>query len=370
MKITSLQMQPLSIPFRETFRHAGAVRAGTESIIVRAHNGQMEGIGEGCPRSYVTGESIGTAMAFFAEHQQSISQLSSLEDIRAFGWQNAKTIDSNPAAWCAIELALLDLLGKEQHQSIEDMLGLPQSTQPHRYSAILSAGHADSFARQLAQYQAHGFTQFKIKLSGDLALDTAYVDQLRIAGILPLQVRADANRSWENADAAIFHLTALDYPFHALEDPIRDFDVPALLRIADNCRCRIILDEYFLRTGQLRSLPESGPWIINLRISKMGGLLRSLDVIQHARRVRIPLIVGAQVGETSILTRAGICAASAGSDILIAQEGAFGNLLLANDPCTPTLMFGHGGAMPPTSALHAYGLGLTFNPDGSNILPA
>lgn len=366
MKISSLHMHPLHIPFRETFRHAGAERARTETIIVRAHNGQMEGIGEGCPRSYVTGESPDTATAFFTQYKHAIMQLSSLDDIRAFRHQETKAIDSNPAAWCAVELALLDLLGKEEHRPLEAILDVSPIERPHHYSAILSAGSAEGFARQLAQYQAQGFTQFKIKLSGDIARDTAYVDCLRIAGIAPAHVRADANRLWVDAEAALHHLTILDYPFHAIEDPLHTFDVPGLLHIAKHSHSRIILDEYFLRADQFRLLPESGPWIVNLRVSKMGGLLRSLDVIQHARHARTPLIVGAQVGETSILTRAGLCAASACHDLLLAQEGAFGNLLLMNDPCTPTLTFGYGGRLPYISAFHTYGLGLVFSEGNDN----
>lgn len=353
-----LTMAPLHIPFRAAFRHAGAERAETETVIVTARRGGLEGVGEGCPRSYVTGESIESTKAFFEQHRTAISQLSALDDIHAFTQQIEQEIDTNPAAWCAVELALLDLLGKEQQLPLEALLSLPPITQPCHYSAVLSAGSAGGFAKQLAQYQALGFTQYKIKLSGDAALDDAYVAHLRAANIPPSQVRADANRLWPNAASAIAHLAALNYTFWAIEDPLHAMDTDALTAIANACKCRIILDEYFLRLRQFLTLPQNGPWIINLRISKMGGLLRSIAIIQHAANAGIPLIIGAQVGETSILTRAAICAANLTGTWLLAQEGAFGNLLLANDPYEPSLMFSYGGLLAPSHIFDLPGMGL------------
>ena len=77
----------------------------------------------------------------------------------------------------------------------------------------------------------------------------------------------------------------------------------------------------------------------------MGGLLRSLQVVEAARAAGVGLVVGAQVGETSLLTRAALTVAHAGRDVLVAQEGAFGTFLLTEDICDPPLMFSAGGAL-------------------------
>ena len=61
----------------------------------------------------------------------------------------------------------------------------------------------------------------------------------------------------------------------------------------------------------------------------------------------IGVIVGAQVGETSILTRAGLTIATAAGSNLIASEGAFGTHLLQQDLTAPCLMFGAGGELDP-----------------------
>jgi hypothetical protein len=59
------------------------------------------------------------------------------------------------------------------------------------------------------------------------------------------------------------------------------------------------------------------------------------------------VIVGAHVGETSVLSRAALVLASAAGDAKIAMEGAFGTHLLERDVCDPALMFGEGGKLYP-----------------------
>jgi L-Ala-D/L-Glu epimerase / N-acetyl-D-glutamate racemase len=82
-----------------------------------------------------------------------------------------------------------------------------------------------------------------------------------------------------------------------------------------------------------------------VRVSKMGGINRALEVVEAARARGIGVIVGAQVGETSLLTRAGLTVARAAGESLVAQEGAFGTFLLERDVCDPPLMFGTGGVL-------------------------
>jgi L-alanine-DL-glutamate epimerase-like enolase superfamily enzyme len=100
--------------------------------------------------------------------------------------------------------------------------------------------------------------------------------------------------------------------------------------------------------------------MINVRVSKMGGLLRSLRVVDAGRRSTFGVIVGAQVGETSLLTRAALTVARAAGDALVAHEGAFGTRLLAHDVCDPPLMFGQGGVLDTAAfpALRRTGFGI------------
>ena len=74
-------------------------------------------------------------------------------------------------------------------------------------------------------------------------------------------------------------------------------------------------------------------------------------------------MVGAQVGETSILARAGLALAAAAGGRLVGYEGAYGTRLLTQDAAAPSIGFGRGGVVDPTRlALGREGLGLRPSP--------
>lgn len=362
-RLRRLGLKPLRIPFTVAFRHASAERSETSTLWAEAEldNG-ITGAGESCPREYVTGESLATAQAFFARHEPTLRErVVDLSSLRAWMASNAHDIDANPAAWCAIELALLDAFAKNAKETVERLLGLPDIEGTFRYTAVVGDASPKAFAAAVDQYSKFGFTDFKVKLAGDLDRDRAKIDTLRAIDAPAIRVRVDANNMWNDAEHAVQFLRSLDYRFYAIEEPIEANRYDSLARISDALGCPIILDESLVRVEQLGSLPAPATrWLINIRVSKMGGLLRSLRIVEAARRSAIGIIVGAQVGETSLLTRAALTVACAAGESLRAQEGAFGTRLLARDVCHPPLMFGHGGVLDAAGfpALRRSGFGI------------
>jgi L-Ala-D/L-Glu epimerase len=348
VKLASIAAAPLAIPFNVAFRHASAERSAMQSLWIeaRAQDGAI-GYGEGCPREYVTSESLATAQAFVSAHAGDwTASISDIATLASWVQEHRTLIDANPAAWTAIELALLDLIGKCGNKSVEALLGLPAISGRYRYTAVLGDAAPGVFAAQLAHYRKAGFSDFKIKLSGDKERDREKVTALAEAGIPSERVRADANNLWRTAEGALVALQALHFPFFALEEPLPAGDYAGMSRLAAALGTRIILDESLLRPDQLDRLP--GPaerWIANLRISKMGGMLRSLELIRALRARGLKLVIGAHVGESSVLTRAALTVAQSARDLLIAQEGAFGTHLLSYDVADPPLMFGAGGVL-------------------------
>lgn len=130
-------------------------------------------------------------------------------------------------------------------------------------------------------------------------------------------------------------------------------ELPALAQALD---VAIILDESLCRIEELADFAPGTLWIPNLRVSKLGGLLRTLVLVDAAKARGLPLIIGAQVGETSLLTRVALTIANAAGEALLAQEGAFGTLLLESDVCTPSLMFGQDGTLGYKSAGTGWGV--------------
>lgn len=338
-------MSWLEIPFKTPFKHASAERAKTASFLIKATSTSgITGYGEGCPRAYVTGEDFNSARTFFNKNsnnlQEEVRDLSSLKNWMS---EHAEEIDQHPAAWCAIELALLDLLGRELQASQEALLGISELEGEFRYSAVLGDSPMPAFEKQVSQYIQFGFDDFKLKLSGNIDQDLKKIEYLKT---WPIRIRADANNFWGNADAAHSYLRELDMPFWAIEEPITAKDFQGLATLASRTSTRIILDESFTHKRDLSTLTSNPDiWLLNFRVSKLGGLIRSLELLEKARSHRLKVIIGAHVGETSLLTRAGLTLAMAAAESRIAMEGAFGTYLLAKDICEPSLIFESQGIL-------------------------
>jgi L-alanine-DL-glutamate epimerase-like enolase superfamily enzyme len=366
MRFVAIDVQVLAIPFKASFRHAAAERDRTQSIWVttRAGDGTV-GHGEGCPREYVTGESLHSAQRFIAAHANEwLQSITDAASVLAWVRDHREAIDANPAAWTAVELAILDALGKAEGKPLEAVLGLPPLAGKFRYTAVVGDAPAPHFDAQILRYQQAGFRDFKVKLSGERPKDVAKARSLDARGVAPASTRADANNFWSEARAATEDLQALGFPFRAVEEPLSAEDYVGMRQIARALHCPIILDESLARKEQLNNLvAEPELWLINVRISKMGGLLRTLDVLREARGMRLGIVIGAHVGETSVLTRAALTAARAAGEALVAQEGAFGTHLLQHDVVDAPLMFGAGGILDVdgTGLAERPGLGLEIS---------
>ncbi len=184
----------------------------------------------------------------------------------------------------------------------------------------------------VARYRQMGFDDFKLKLSGNLARDREKIKTLQaLPDHASLRVRVDANNLWDDPETAAVHLANLGVPFVGIEDPLPANALDGMRVVSERTNSPIILDESLRRADQLALVADDPErWVVNVRVSKMGGLLRSLNVAEAARRRGIPIVVGAQVGETSVLTRAALVVARSAGDRLLAQEGAFGTYLLEN----------------------------------------
>jgi len=344
--ISSIKFYELNIPFKQIFKHSSATRSETETawIEVRSECGAL-GYGEGCPRSYVTGENMCSASEFFSSHKEKIKQcIHGLSDLKKWVETHQEDIDQNPAAWCALELAILDTLAKSENRSIENLLDLPELDGKFQYTAIMGDSSPESFQHLLTQYYSQGFRDFKVKLSGELSHDQKKLKHIVELNDEKIIIRVDANNLWSGAKEAINYIQALPCNIWAIEEPLINKSYREMALISQSLNCFIILDESFLRYIHFDELNNSpSQWIINLRISKMGGLLRSLNITSQAAKWNIPIITGAQVGETSLLTRAALTITAKFNRCIIAREGGFGTLLLQNDICNPSLMINNTG---------------------------
>ena len=264
------------------------------------------------------------------------------------------------------ELSLLDAISKDLGQSIETTVGSPPLAGNFQYTAVLGDNSPSAFGQLVAQYVGLGFGDFKIKITGEVQNDNEKLS-LVLDAVPDARIRLDANNIWGTVEEVSTYLHSLSVAPFALEEPLQPRAFDELNRLLRTTSVPIILDESFLNIGHFDLIDTSQHnVIVNIRISKMGGLMRARSIARLLSDVGVPLIVGAQVGETSLLTRAGLCLANEFKECVIAEEGAFGTLLLETDVTNESLMFGSKGRLACPGAgqdVAAHGFEIRYKSD-------
>lgn len=352
--------------FRFQFSHASASRASTSNIIVNVQDKDgASGFGEGCPRSYVTGETEETAAAFVSNYGPSfVDTCVDLPAIRDWIHDHEMKISQNPAAFAAIETALLDMLARREGLSIEKYLGYPPLDAPIGYSAVLGDSSPGKTGIAALVYSVVGLSDFKIKLSPKVDRD-----RLKLARLPKrAKIRVDANNLWQEAEPCIGHIRGIGRNIWAIEEPLAAGDVSGMQMVSRELNAAIILDESLINLSQLSQYSERpGNWVANIRVSKCGGLLRSIELANAAQSQGMDVILGAHVGETSLLTRAAMTVGQALSNAPLAREGAFGKLLLRQDISESSLTFGKSGILNPDRYLLSRNPGFGLNVAGDRV---
>ena len=366
--VQRINVYRLSIPLRRAVSHATSNRRMSEPIVValKLTDGTI-GYGETLPRRYVTGEDVNSVMEairdVLAPKLKEIRFESfpvALEAIEALPWRAAGGRPI-PAARAAVELALLDAVlrscGCGMNEVVQWMglsgFGSPGSMEHIRFSGVLAAGNIEKTMRQLRLMYWGGLRAFKLKVgfSGDLdrlAKVATYLQKPLAKGRATLRV--DANGAWSLDEAKEWLAGAARFAIAAVEQPLAkemNGDLPALREFTN---MPIMYDESLVTVEDARRLIDLGVAdAFNIRISKCGGLLPSLRLAALARRHGVRIQLGCMVGETSLLSAAGVRFLEVCPGVEWA-EGCFGSFLLQGDITNRGLRFGFGGRTPKVGA--------------------
>jgi muconate cycloisomerase len=173
-------------------------------------------------------------------------------------------------------------------------------------------------------------------------------------------LRVDANGAWD-LDAAVAWLKrCADVKLVGVEQPFTREADEDLVPLREQTGVRLIHDESLVTMFDAERLAELGVAdAFNVRLSKCGGMLPALRLAEFARGRRIEVQLGCMVGETSILSAAGVRFLEAVPGIRFA-EGCFGPLLLQEDVAARSVRFGLAGRPP---RLGKSGWGITVEED-------
>jgi len=368
-KPTQLGLFRYRLPMRQKFQHATAARDVNEGLLVRLRlSDGSEGLGEGIPRPYVTGETVESAIAVI--RNEYAGRLASDDPLGGGPVEGSALGVWHNAAWCACELAYLDACARSAGIPLADWLAfaLQKPVRRHipvRAAGVLGSDRPEQIAAQVRKMRLFGLCDFKLKVGlphDKVNLRTVF-EQLKS----PLQkgkvtLRVDANEAWSLEQAQYACQWLANFLVTVVEQPLRKGDEGDLPRLRQDAEPAIMLDESLVDVPGAEKLAAAGAadyW--NLRISKNGGLLQTLRLADLAAENGIGLMLGAMVGESGILSAAARVFLQLAPPVRF-LENSYGSFLLKQDLVGRQTRFGFRGRIRPLS-----GPGLGVQLDESSL---
>ncbi|MCX5844583.1 MAG: hypothetical protein NT022_12720 [Deltaproteobacteria bacterium] len=315
MKIIKINLYKFNTPFKYAFHSSHFHRLRADSIVVEVQfNNGISGYGESAPRPYVTGETSSSVLETIKDNFAKIlfhHEINSHEDVeKTLDALEKECFDRNHtmynSALGAIDIALLDSLGKFQGIPVQNFLGSINSNSifPSISIPFLQSEVIKELCHKLKEIEP---TSLKILVGKIERENVARVKLIRSLFGDQMELRIEANGKW-NLKQAISNIEKLQrFNISGVEQPLAKNDVEGMQKIREITGISVIVDESMCSLADAKNLIEMGACdIINIKISKCGGLLRSKQIRDYALSRNVRCQVGAHVGETAILGKAGL----------------------------------------------------------------
>ncbi len=275
MKISRINVFQVDLPLKEgrySWSHGNFVEVFDSTVVEIETDEDLKGYAECCPlgSAYLPSYALGVRAGLeeLAPHLIGLDPL----NIGLINRTMDAALRGHPYAKAPIDIACWDLLGKATGQPVYNLLGGAAQDDVALYRAI-SQEAPDVMARKIEGYAKEGYTKFQLKVGGKANDDIERIHATR-AVLKPSDLLvADANTGWTRDQAARVTgaVSGLDV---YIEQPCMTYE--ECVSIRRRTSLPFVLDEVIDGSDMLvRGIAEDAMDVINLKISKVGGLTRA-----------------------------------------------------------------------------------------------
>ncbi len=278
MKITSIRAYQVDLPLREgSYKWSGgnSVSVFDSTVVAVETDEGLTGWGEICPLgpAYLPAYARG-ARAGIAEMAPQLLGL----DPRALGLLNERmdaAMRGHPYVKSAIDMACWDILGKASGLSVAMLMGGHVGSNFALYRAISQDTPARMAAR-IAEYRAEGYRKFQLKVGGDPETDIERIQAAAAELSRGDVLIADANTGWTQHEAVRVADAVRDVNVY-IEQPCMTYE--QCLAVRRHTNRPFVLDEVVDGIDMVvRGVADQAMDVINLKISKVGGLTKARQI--------------------------------------------------------------------------------------------
>lgn len=331
MRIRAARLIPYRLPLRQPWRSSRGVFTHRIGWLVRLETvGGLIGHGDCAPLPEAGTETAESALAALENWLPKLPGAMPDEALLNLGESHALP----PAARCALETALLDLLAQQAGVPLARWLN-PAATLVVTANAAIG-GLDEGVSGRADKAVAEGFAVLKLKV-GLAAPEVELLLLRRLAEELPpgTTLRLDANGAWGAEDVERFIGELAGLPVESLEEPLARPEIARLRQLQSRVPFPLALDE---------SLPKFAAEILSveppvrrlvLKPMVLGGLRPAYALACNADRAGLECVVTTTVDSAVGVLAAAHLAAALGNNL--AHGLATSSWLLSNVGNTPQL---------------------------------
>ena len=334
----------LTLDLDDPFTIARGTQATAENVVVRITDDEgTTGIGAAAPSAYY-GETADTVAAVLPDLLAVVEEVDDPHRLDRIERRLRETVRANPAARCAISIALHDLVGKRLDLPLYRYWGLDaDETVSTSYTIGLDSIERMREKTATAVDAGHSILKVKLGTERDREIMAAVRDAASDA-----RIRVDANEAWTPPEAVdmIETLAAFDVEF--VEQPVPVDSSDGLRYVHGRSALPIAADESCVTLADVPRIADRAD-IANIKLMKCGGLREAKRMIHAARAHGLEVMLGCMI-ESNAAIAAGCHLAP-----LLDYADLDGSLLLADDPYAGVAMADGevdlvGGDRPGTGA--------------------
>ena len=278
MRITGISTYRVELPLHEgSYKWSGgnSVSVFDSTVVAVKTDSGIIGYGEICPLgpAYLPAYAAGarTGIAELAPHLLGCDPT----QLGVINQRMDQAMRGHPYVKSALDLACWDILGHASGQAVSTLLGGRYGEDFPLYRAI-SQDTPAAMAASIRTYRAEGYTKFQLKVGGDPDTDIARIEsaahELEPGDVLI----ADANTGWTQHQA-IRIADAVRHTDVYLEQPCMSYE--ECLAVRRRTSRPFVLDEVIDDVHMVvRAFGDQAMDVINLKISKVGGLTKARQI--------------------------------------------------------------------------------------------
>jgi L-Ala-D/L-Glu epimerase len=227
--------------------------------------------------------------------------------------------DHQRAAMAAVDIAVMDWIGKKLNVPLYKYFGLDPAAAP---VTTFSIGIDTPEITKQKTVEAAAYPVLKIKVG--LKTDEETIAAVRSVTNKPLRV--DANEGWTDKEEAIRKINWLETQgVEFIEQPMPAYMFEDVKYVRSKVHLPIIADEACTSAALIPQLKEAYDGI-NVKLDKAGGINEAYRWIKMARALDMKVMLGCMISSSCSVT------AAAHLSPLVDYADLDGNLLIANDP--------------------------------------